>query len=973
MIKKLKILIAEHDKQDIELLHNELTKSGLNYESKIVDNEISYTDALKNYLPDIILSDYRFPAFNWPQIFKIREELAPEIPLIFVSGTIGEEKAVELIRNGLTDYALKDKLFTLPQKIIRAIKESEERKEKVIINEKLFKANNLYAFISQVNQNIVRVNDEATLFSNSCQLAIKFGKFKMAWIGIFENEDKEISLVEQSGMAAEDISRFINAINLPRGPQEYVINTGTYFICNDISNELELLKLKVFSAERGLNSCIVLPIKKLGKIIGTFNLYSSELRYYSSEEIDLLVEVTDDISFALDIFDRKTKQTATDEKLLKNEALFRALIEKSADIQTLSNNEGEFFYVSPSVTKVFGYAQEEFIGKRVFTFLHPEDLPDFIKKRNIIMQVPGKSFSWQYRLLHKNGTWIWCEGTLTNRLDDPAINAFVANFRNVSEKKKAEKSNQFKADLLNTINQAVIATDLTGNITYWNKAAENIYGWREDEAIGENVIDLTPSKATQEQARQIMLELAGGNSWSGEFEVKDKNGNVFPAFVTNSPIVDKEQGLVGIIGVSSNITKRKNAELKLKNSETFNRGVLNSLSSHIAVVDSLGTILAVNESWTRFARENGETNLLGTGLGANYFQVCEKAIEGGDEIASAALTGMKNVLREKTRLFNLEYPCHSLAKQRWFNMRVTKFENNESMIVVAHENISERKLAEENLILSEVRLNEAQALSHIGNWEYDFESNVHTWSNELYILFNLKKEEVKPSTALFLELLHPDDREEIKIKVEEAFKTLKATFYYFRFIEIGGTLRYGYTEQKFEFDKNNKPKRLLSVVHDITDRKFAEDEREKMIANLIQHSKNLEQFAFIVSHNLRAPVANILGLSNVLKNNISNSDKARAQEFLFTATEQLDQVFKDLSKILEVKMEINEFKEPVYFNELVSDIESSVSGTIKNEPMQIFTDFNAINKIISVKSYVHSIFYNLISNSIKYRKPDKAL
>jgi len=99
MKTKTKILIAEHDSVDLELIQNELRQGGIDYVSEIVKNESDYINALKNFLPDIILSDYTFPSFDGPTAFKIREKLAPYTPFIFVSGTIGEEKSIELINS----------------------------------------------------------------------------------------------------------------------------------------------------------------------------------------------------------------------------------------------------------------------------------------------------------------------------------------------------------------------------------------------------------------------------------------------------------------------------------------------------------------------------------------------------------------------------------------------------------------------------------------------------------------------------------------------------------------------------------------------------------------------------------------------------------------------------------------------------------------------------------------------------------
>ena len=130
------------------------------------------------------------------------------------------------------------------------------------------------------------------------------------------------------------------------------------------------------------------------------------------------------------------------------------------------------------------------------------------------------------------------------------------------------KENVFKAKLLNTIGQAVMATDLDGIINYWNNAAGIIYGWTTDEAIGKNVINLIYAKQTREQSFEIMSKLSQGDSWSGEILVQRKCGQIFPAFVTDSPVYNEHNILSGIIGVSIDITELKKTELKMLKSES---------------------------------------------------------------------------------------------------------------------------------------------------------------------------------------------------------------------------------------------------------------------------------------------------------------------------------------------------------------------------------------------------------------------
>lgn len=133
----VRILILEHEQDDIELLQYELKKGGLQYLSAVVQTRGDYEEALVDFKPDLVLSDYVLPDFDGAAAFYIKKELSPDTPFIIVSGTIGEENAVQLIKAGITDYVQKDKLFTIVTKIDRALKESREYREKKEQEQKL--------------------------------------------------------------------------------------------------------------------------------------------------------------------------------------------------------------------------------------------------------------------------------------------------------------------------------------------------------------------------------------------------------------------------------------------------------------------------------------------------------------------------------------------------------------------------------------------------------------------------------------------------------------------------------------------------------------------------------------------------------------------------------------------------------------------------------------------------------------------
>ena len=121
--------------------------------------------------------------------------------------------------------------------------------------------------------------------------------------------------------------------------------------------------------------------------------------------------------------------------------------------------------------------------------------------------------------------------------------------------------------LLDSLRQAVIATDPDGRIEYWNKGAERLYGWSEDEVVGRTVFDVTVPDLSRAQALEIMDHLSRGEDWSGQFTVRRKDGSIFEADVTDKPVFDKDGHLVGIIGLSEDVTSRLQALDALQHSE----------------------------------------------------------------------------------------------------------------------------------------------------------------------------------------------------------------------------------------------------------------------------------------------------------------------------------------------------------------------------------------------------------------------
>jgi signal transduction histidine kinase len=156
--------------------------------------------------------------------------------------------------------------------------------------------------------------------------------------------------------------------------------------------------------------------------------------------------------------------------------------------------------------------------------------------------------------------------------------------------------------------------------------------------------------------------------------------------------------------------------------------------------------------------------------------------------------------------------------------------------------------------------------------------------------------------------------------------------------------------------------------------KTSEQNLMQTSSNLMKRNQALEQYTFIVSHNLRAPVATILGLSELMNDEgMSPEDVKEMLGGLRQSAKKLDEVIHDLNLILEVKQQAHEIAETVCLPALINDIKQIFSKLLYEGDIIINCDFGEAEKITSIKSYLQSILYNLISNSIKYRRQEVQL
>ncbi len=151
MKKELHILILEDNSADAELMEHELHEAGIVFSAKRVETKDSFIKELDNFTPDIIITDYKLPSFNGSSALAIAKAECPDVPVIFVTGALGEEMAVEILKKGATDYILKHQLSHLAPAALRALREVEERVERKRADEALRESERKYHTLAELS------------------------------------------------------------------------------------------------------------------------------------------------------------------------------------------------------------------------------------------------------------------------------------------------------------------------------------------------------------------------------------------------------------------------------------------------------------------------------------------------------------------------------------------------------------------------------------------------------------------------------------------------------------------------------------------------------------------------------------------------------------------------------------------------------------------------------------------------------
>jgi len=277
----------------------------------------------------------------------------------------------------------------------------------------------------------------------------------------------------------------------------------------------------------------------------------------------------------------------------------------------------------------------------------------------------------------------------------------------ITDRKQAEKAIKARdAQLHSFVQQAPAAIamfDRNMNCLaasqYWTRD----FGRGDGDFVGLNHYRSHPD--LPERWREIHRRGLAGEAASGDEELwlQEDGTRMWVSWVTQ-PWVDADGNIGGIIISTENVSTRKYAEIALREQEAIERSIIDSLSSHVAVLSQQGDIVRVNLAWIQFASENGVQEMRGAGIGTNYLEVIRNAANNGNRDSASARRGIQRVLDRETPEFTMEYPCHSEKEQRWFLLSATPIMSDKGGAVVSHSNITPRKLSEQALKNKQERL-----------------------------------------------------------------------------------------------------------------------------------------------------------------------------------------------------------------------------------------------------------------------------
>jgi PAS domain S-box-containing protein len=499
-----------------------------------------------------------------------------------------------------------------------------------------------------------------------------------------------------------------------------------------------------------------------------------------------------------------TERKKIEEALRESEERFRQLSEASFE-GILIHDRGKILDVNETLLSLFGYSRDEVIGRSVLDFAAPES-------RELVMKNVLSGYLKPYEALglRKGGTRFTCE-LIGRTIPYRGSMARVTVLRDVTERKQAEEQLRYQAYLLANVNDAIVASDAQYRLTAWNAAAESLYGWKAEEVLGRNGLEIIRTEWLAADAEEMRRKIAERGRWHGEVTQARKDGTRVPAEVSSVVLRDESGQIVGYVSVNRDITEHKNAEKALQNSALQWQTTFDAMKDAVSLIDSNGKIVRCNKAMIDFLKKP---------LGEVIGHTCWEIKRGSPSPDVGCL--LRRVLQTHKR----ETMILPMGDQ-WFNITIDPLlDDSGNLVGGVHiiSDITERKKAEETLRESKEKYrNLIENISDV-IFEIDGKGVITYISPVISGILDYTADEIIGKS--FMNFVNEDDRKSLSERFSELQRGVEKDFEY-RLIHKSGDVRWVRTSTKALFEDDTF-KGGQGTLIDITECKKVE---EKMRLN----------------------------------------------------------------------------------------------------------------------------------------------
>jgi PAS domain S-box-containing protein len=549
--------------------------------------------------------------------------------------------------------------------------------------------------------------------------------------------------------------------------------------------------------------------------------------------------------FVRDITERKR----VEEALRESEQRFRRLFENSPVAYQSLDIEGRYIDVNQELCDLLGYSPDELLG-RSFGELWPEktreNFPHIFETLKCDREVSSELL-----LVAKDGreVSVILEGRTQYDTEDNFVRTHCI-LTDITERKRAEVLLQRQAELLRLSYDAIIVWQPEGVIESWNKGAEDLYGYSQEEAVGQVTHDLLKT-IHPEPWPQLEAKLRELKFWEMELRHHTRDGQEV-IVLSRHQLVRGADGVERVLEICRDITERKRAEEALRESEELLRIFIEHAPAALAMFDREMRYLSTSSRWLS-DYHLGRRDL----RGMSHYEVFPGLAERWKTFHRRALAG--EVVRADRDQF--ERADGSVKWLRW-EMRPWRDSTGDvAGIVIFDEDITERVQAEEHLRETIGRFKLATTSAKAGVWDWNLQTNEMIWDDRMFELYGLAREDFPVGVEAWEQGLHPDDSSRAIEECQAALNGKRDFDTEFRVQRPDGMVVDIKADGLVLRNEEGKPLRMIGLNIDITDRKRAEEERENLQAQLTQVHKmeSVGRLAGGVAHDFNNMLGVILG------------------------------------------------------------------------------------------------------------------